>query len=146
MPEVIRSNEGGRVLSTVIRKKEVPLNKSYEPDLPSEDGIHSGTVPDTTFRLHCLTVPPGKRSHAHYHCNTAAGVYIVKGHLRMYKGPPHDQHVIEAEAGDFIHTPKGEIHWSENPSDTESAELIACYPDVPSREAAGRIYTEDPKK
>ena len=131
-------------MATVIKSKDVILNKTYDPQIPCEDGICSRTVPETTFRMNHLIVPPGKRDRAHYHCNTAAGNYIIKGRLRMYRGPFHDQKVFDVEAGDFIHTPKGEIHYLENLSDTETAELIATYPDVPSREEAGRIYVETP--
>jgi uncharacterized RmlC-like cupin family protein len=133
-------------MATLIRSKDVKLNATYDPHLPCGEGIESSTVPETTFRMHYLIVPPGKRSYAHYHCDTAAGNYIVKGHLRIYIGPLYDQQIFDVEAGDFIHIPKGEIHYSENLSDTEPVELISCYPDVATREAAGRVYVEPPKK
>ena len=133
-------------MATVIKSKDVKINTTYDSHLRCGDGISSETVPETTFRMNHLVIPPGKRSYAHYHCGTAAGTYIIKGRLRIYRGPLHDQQAFDVEAGDFVHTPKGEIHCTENLSDTETAELIACYPDVPSREAAGRIYVEQPKK
>ena len=81
-------------MATVVKSKDVILNKTYDPHIPCEDGVCSKTVPGTTFRMNHLVVPPGKRDRAHYHCHTAAGNYIIKGRLRMYRGPFHDQQVF----------------------------------------------------
>ena len=46
------------------------------------------------------------------------------------------------DAGDFVHVPRGEIHGTENVSDTEEAQLVFCYPGVPDKEAAETIFVE----
>jgi len=64
----------------------------------------------------------------------------MKGKLRFFIGP--DKQEAEAEAGDFLYSPRGEIHGLLNLSDTESAELIFTYPSAPSKDDAGTVYLE----
>ena len=42
----------------------------------------------------------------------------------------------------FTQLPRGEIHGTENVSDTEEAQLVFCYPGVPDKEAAETIFVE----
>jgi hypothetical protein len=51
-----------------------------------------------------------------------------------------DVHV--ANARDFVHVPRGEIHGTENVSDTEEAHLVFCSPGVPDKEAAETVFVE----
>lgn len=131
-------------MATAIRGKGIALNMSYDPKVHIEVGIETKTVPETTFRMTHVIIPPGKRELAHYHCNTEAGGYVIRGRVRIFTGPKHEQKTIDLEAGDFLYTPRGEIHSALNLSDTEPVEMVTTYPSVPSRELAGRTYVEAP--
>jgi uncharacterized RmlC-like cupin family protein len=91
-------------------------------------------------------IPPGHRGRAHYHINAARGTYILKGRLRFFFGPEYDQQVMDCEVGDFVHTPRGEIHNAVNLSNTEPAEILSVYVGATDREATGKIVIEPPPK
>ena len=47
-----------------------------------------------------------------------------------------------AQAGDFVHIPRGETHGAENASETEEVHLVFCYPGVPDKEGADTVFVE----
>lgn len=129
-------------MATIIKTKDVETDTVYEPPLSIGFCIDKKTVENTPMTMGHTVIPPGGRNQRHYHVNTAAGMYIMKGRLRFFIGP--DKQEVEAEAGDFLYSPRGEIHGLQNLSDTESAELIFTYPSAPSKDDAGTIYLEPP--
>ena len=114
--------------------------------LPVGFGINTETCPDAVLTMGHTIIPPGGRNQRHYHVNTAAGMYIMKGRLRMFIGPDIDVKEVVAEEGDFVFMPQGMIHGLLNLSDTESAELIFTYPGASSKYEAGTVYLEKPWK
>jgi uncharacterized RmlC-like cupin family protein len=115
----------------------------YGPNnLRAAYGIDSSTVGNPKMTMQYSVVPPKARNQRHYHVTCDAGMYILKGRLRMFFGPDHAQQEAIAEPGDFVFIPQGEIHGLENLSDTEPAELIACYGGVGSKEEAQVIFME----
>jgi len=127
-------------MAKIIKTKNVDPDKIYEPPLTIGFGIDSTTVEDPQMTMGHTIIPPGARNQRHYHVNNDAGMYIIKGRLRFFIGP--DKQEVEAEAGDFVYTPKGEIHGLLNLSDTESVELIFTYPGVPNKDKTGTVYME----
>jgi uncharacterized RmlC-like cupin family protein len=72
-----------------------------------------------------------------------ACICVIKRSLRPYFGDPSEEReAYVANAGDFVHAPRGEIHGTENVSDTEEAQLVFWYPGVPDKEAAETIFVE----
>jgi uncharacterized RmlC-like cupin family protein len=100
-------------------------------------GIENKTVESPRMTMQHSVIPPGDRNQRHYHINADAGMYIIKGRLRMFFGPAHDSEEVIVEAGDFAFVPAGVIHGLMNLSDTEEAELVATYGGVGSKEEAG---------
>jgi len=115
----------------------------YGPNnLRAAYGIDTSAVENPKMTMQHSVVPPGARNQRHYHVTCDAGMYIVKGRLRMFFGPSHKQQEAIAEPGDFVFIPQGEIHGLENLSDTEPAEMIACYGGAGSKEEAQAIFME----
>ena len=131
-------------MAIIIKRKDLVGNKTFEPPLTIGYGIDSSTVENTTFTMGYGINPPGGRNQRHYHANTAAGVYVVKGRIEMFIGPDHDKQRYILEAGDFIYFPRGEIHGGPNISETEPSEVVFCYPDVPNKDESGTVYMEPP--
>jgi len=52
--------------------------------------------------------------------------------------------VIDAQAGDYIYTPRGEIHSQLNLSDTETAEYTSTYVGASDRNDLGTIHVDAP--
>jgi uncharacterized RmlC-like cupin family protein len=68
--------------------------------------------------------------------------YVAKGRIRFFFGPEGNQQVIDAEAGDYIYTPVGEIHSQLNLSDTETAEYTSTYVGESDRNQLGTVFVE----
>ena len=129
-------------MATVVKKENLQADLEYEPPLNVGFGINTETVQDTVLTMGHTIIPPGGRNQRHYHRNTAAGMYIMKGKLRIFVGPDIDMKEVDVEVGDFVFAPRGEIHGLQNLSDTESAELIFTYANARNKQEAGTIYIE----
>ncbi len=55
-------------------------------------------------------------------CETS--IYILSGRARYTWGPTGLEHTFDADAGDFIYIPAGEIHVEENASATEPLVVV----------------------
>jgi uncharacterized RmlC-like cupin family protein len=131
-------------MATVVKKKNLTADLEYEPPLNIGFGINTETIADTVLTMGHTIIPPGGRNQRHYHRNTAAGMYIMKGRLRIFVGPDIDMKEMDVEAGDFVFSQRAEIHGLQNLSDTESAELIFTYPNARNKQEAGTVYIEKP--
>jgi quercetin dioxygenase-like cupin family protein len=130
----------------VIKRKVLETDSTYEPGLSVSDGINNKIVEGARLLMGYSFLPPGGRNQRHYHVNTDAGMYILRGHVRFILGPDDDRREMDAEMGDFIYTPQGEIHGLINLSDSEPVELIAIYNRVGCKEDAGTIFVESGHK
>jgi uncharacterized RmlC-like cupin family protein len=133
-------------MATVVKRKNLKADLEYEPPLNIGFGLNTETCEDTVLTMGHTIIPPGGRNQRHYHKNTAAGMYIMKGRLRIFVGPDIDLQEIDVEPGDFVYAPRGEIHGLLNLSDTEPAELIFTYSSARNKKEAGTIYIEKPWK
>jgi quercetin dioxygenase-like cupin family protein len=130
-------------MASIIRAGDYTADTSYEPPLVIGFGIDSKTVERPPAAMGKTVVPPGGRNQAHYHVKCDACLFIISGSLRFHMGDPDgEREVWVANAGDFVHVPRGEIHGTENASDTEEAHLVFCYPGVPDKEAAETVFVE----
>jgi uncharacterized RmlC-like cupin family protein len=130
----------------VIKRKVLEIDSTYEPGLSVSDGINNKIVEGARLLMGSSFLPPGGRNQRHYHVNTDAGMYILKGRVRLILGPDDNRREMDAETGDFIYTPQGEIHGLVNLSNSEPAELIATYNRVGCKEEAGTIFVESVHK
>jgi quercetin dioxygenase-like cupin family protein len=130
-------------VASIIRAGEYTADTSYEPPLVIGFGIDSRTVERPPAAMGRTVVPPAGRNQAHYHAKSDACIFIVSGSIRFYLGDPEGEPEVHvAHAGDFVHVPRGEVHGTENVSDTEEAQLVFCYPGVPDKEAAETVFVE----
>ena len=113
-------------MATILKSKDAHRNLKTGLEL----GICAATIPNITpgFTLAHNIMPPGYRSSTHSHTKVCRGTYVAKGRIRFFFGPEGaSQQIIDAEAGDYIYTPVGEIHSQLNLSDTDTAEYTSCY-------------------
>jgi oxalate decarboxylase/phosphoglucose isomerase-like protein (cupin superfamily) len=130
-------------MANIIRPDQYPADTSYEPPLVIGFGIDSHTVEHPPAAMGRTVVPPGGRNQAHFHARSDACIFVISGSLRFFIGDPRGEPAAHvAHAGDFVHVPRGEIHGTENVSDTEEAQLVFCYPGVPDKEAAETVFVE----
>ena len=127
----------------IIKRDTVTPDMRYGPrNLRASYGIDRTTVENPKMTLQVSVIPPAARNQRHYHVTCDAGMYILKGRLRLFFGPEHAQQEAVVEPGDFVFVPQGEMHGLQNLSDTEPAELVACYGGAGSKEEAQAILVE----
>ncbi len=146
-PQPRGKKTGGKRMMTAthIKGKGVKHTTSDDPPMDLAFGIDSRTIEniDPPFVLFRAIVPPGAKTRARYYTNCSCGMYMAKGSLRYVSyGPKCDEHAEQIEAGDYLYSPKGEIHYLLNPSKTQSTEIIIILAGVTSRKGAGKIYVE----
>jgi uncharacterized RmlC-like cupin family protein len=113
-----------------------------EPPLRTKAGINTKTVGETKLAMNHVIIPPGGRNQRHYHIQCDAGMYILKGRVKMFFGPDHEAKEEVLEAGEFFFVPKGEIHGLMNLSDTEPAEMVSAYGGAGSFQEAKTVFVE----
>lgn len=133
-------------MATVIRAQNKFLDTVYEPPLKIGRGIWSESVENPHLTMSRVVIPPGAKNQRHYHVHTDAGMHVLKGRLKMVFGPDYNKKEIIAEAGDFVLVTAGEIHGLQNMSDTEPAEIVACYGGIGHKKEAGTVYIEPPSE
>jgi len=126
----------------IIRPKDRVIDKDHEPPIIACRAILSETVEDPHLTMTHAVIPPAGRNQRHYHINNDAGMYVLKGRLKMFLGPDHEMEEVIAEEGDFVFVPAGTIHGLMNLSETEQAELIAAKPGVSHKRDEGTVFVE----
>ena len=71
-----------------------------------------------------VTTAPGAKTRIHHHGECETSIYIVSGRARYTYGPTGLEHAFDAEAGDFVYIPAGEIHVEENASASEPLVVV----------------------
>ena len=118
-------------------------DQRYGPNsLKATYGIENKTVDHPRLTMQRSVMPPGDRNQRHYHINADAGMFIIKGRIKVLLGPDHEIQEDIAEPGDFVFVPAGTIHGLINLSDTEEAVLVATYAGVGSKEESGVVLVE----
>jgi uncharacterized RmlC-like cupin family protein len=131
-------------VSVVVRNRDVPLNKTYEPGLHIEMGVTKDTAGSKDILLGHTIFPPGNKNQWHVHENCEAAQYVIKGRLRvkwLEDGQVKDE---VCEPGDFVYIHKGEPHTQENASQSEPVEIIFTYSGANSTETAGTVFISAP--
>jgi len=96
----------------LIKPRQRSANTAQTPGMVRRAGISPDLTSSKAFWMGFVSAPPGA-SGAHHHGTAESGIYIVKGRIRMYYGEKLE-HVLEAEAGDFLYVPPLTIHVEEN--------------------------------
>lgn len=71
-----------------------------------------------------VTTEPGDRTRVHHHGPCETSIFIVSGRASYTYGPTGVEHGFEAEPGDFVYIPAGEIHVEANASPTEPLVVV----------------------
>jgi uncharacterized RmlC-like cupin family protein len=137
-----QTTEGVEGLAKFLHIDEIPTDTVYEKGLAIDFGINDQTCGARRLTMGHTIIPAGSRNMRHYHANSEAGMYIIRGRLRILIGPEPDIQEYEVGPGTFCYVPQGEIHGIVNLSDTEDAELVFAYGGVPNKEASGTTFVE----
>jgi uncharacterized RmlC-like cupin family protein len=86
--------------------------------------ISAGTVGSVGIYSAVVTTAAGGRTRMHHHGPCETSIYVASGRARYTWGPSGTEQAMEAEAGDFVYIPAGEIHVEENASATEPLVVV----------------------
>ncbi len=127
-------------MAKVISLRNVPVELRYEPGFELKFGITDETTGIQTATLVRTHFPPGSRSRAHYHEHGDLIWYCISGRAIWLIGKEKKEYVTEA--GDFMYIPRGEIHSTINPSDTEPVEGVGGYGGCGNPYKSGKVFVE----
>jgi uncharacterized RmlC-like cupin family protein len=71
-----------------------------------------------------VTTAPGAKTRIHHHGPCETSIYILSGRARYTFGPTGLEETFDANAGDFVYIPAGEVHVEENASQTDSLVVV----------------------
>lgn len=71
-----------------------------------------------------VSTAPGDRTRIHHHGDCETSIYILSGRASYTYGPTGLEEGFDAEAGDFIYIPAGEVHVEANASETEPLVVV----------------------
>jgi uncharacterized RmlC-like cupin family protein len=71
-----------------------------------------------------VSTAPGDRTRIHHHGDCETSIYILSGRASYTYGPTGLEQEFDAEAGDFIYIPAGEVHVEANASETEPLVVV----------------------
>ena len=127
-------------MATLLKKADA----RRDPRTGLAQGICAATIKGLSpgFTLAHNIMPPGYRSPTHSHTKVCRGTYVARGRIRFFFGTPDHPQIIDAEEGDYVYTPLGEIHSQMNLSDTEIAEYVSTYVGESDRSQLGTVDAE----
>jgi uncharacterized RmlC-like cupin family protein len=70
------------------------------------------------------TTAPGGRTRVHHHGQCETSIYVVSGRARFTFGRTGVEEAFEAEPGDVVYIPAGEIHVEENASESDDLVVL----------------------
>ena len=93
-------------------------------DMERAIAISAPTVGAANLYSSVVTTAPGAKTRIHHHGTCETSIYIVSGRARYTFGPSGLEHAFDAEAGDFVYIPAGEVHVEENASATDPLVVV----------------------
>ena len=112
------------------RQREVEVSSGAMTRLA---GVSASPVGVRGIHLTAATIPPRRRSGAHWHTNCESAIYVTRNHGRFLVGEDL-QTSLEFEAGDFIYAPPDALHQPVNDG-AEPVEIVREYTDLTAQRA-----------
>jgi uncharacterized RmlC-like cupin family protein len=107
-----------------VRPDERSTSIGQTTDMERSIAVSAETVGSVGLYSSVVTTGPGGKTRIHHHGECETSIFILSGRARYTWGATGLEEAMEAEAGDFIYIPAGEIHVEENASSTELLVVI----------------------
>jgi uncharacterized RmlC-like cupin family protein len=111
-------------MATRIRPEERATSQGQTSDMERSIAISSERVGSVGLYSSVVTTAPGAKTRIHHHGECETSIWIAAGRARYTWGPTGLEESMEADAGDFVYIPAGEIHVEENASETEPLVVV----------------------
>jgi len=111
-------------MATRVRPAERRTSAGQNADMKRSVAVSADTVGSAGLYSSVVTTGPGARTRIHHHGECETSIFILAGQARYTWGPTGLEEAMDAEAGDFVYIPAGEIHVEENASDAEPLVVV----------------------
>lgn len=109
----------------VVRPHERDTSTAQTPGMQRAEGCGAKTVGAEKLWVGHVTVDKGVRSGPHHHGELESAIYVISGRARFRYGDSLE-HVVEAQAGDFVFVPPFLVHQEINASADEPVDMIVA--------------------
>jgi uncharacterized RmlC-like cupin family protein len=107
-----------------IRPDERSTSVGQNNDMERSIAVSADMVGSVGLYSSVVTTGPGGKTRIHHHGECETSIFILSGVARYTWGTTGLEEAMEAEAGDFVYIPAGEIHVEENASPTEPLVVV----------------------
>ena len=111
-------------MATRIRAEDRSTSTGQNADMERSIAISAERVGSVGLYSSVVTTAPGARTRIHHHGECETSIWIAAGNARYTFGPTGLEETFDAEPGDFVYIPAGEIHVEENASETEPLVVV----------------------
>jgi|SRR5215211_5598462 len=111
-------------MATRVTPAERRTSVGQNADMERSIAVSADTVGSVGLYSSVVTTAPGARTRIHHHGECETSIFILSGQARYTWGPSGLEEEMDAEAGDFVYIPAGEIHVEENASDAEPLVVV----------------------
>ena len=111
-------------MATRIRPDERATSTGQNTDMERSIAISADRVGSVGLYSSVVTTAPGARTRIHHHGACETSIWIASGRARYTFGPTGVEETFDAEAGDFVYIPAGEVHVEENASASEPLVVV----------------------
>jgi uncharacterized RmlC-like cupin family protein len=107
-----------------VRPADRSTSAGQNADMERSIAVSAPVVGSVGLYSSVVTTAPGGRTRIHHHGGCETSIYIVSGRASYTFGPTGLEEGFDAEAGDFVYIPAGEVHVEANASDTEPLVVV----------------------
>lgn len=107
-----------------ITPAERSTSVGQNSDMERSIAVSADTVGSIGLYSSVVTTGPSGKTRIHHHGQCETSIFVLSGRARYTWGPTGLEESMDADAGDFIYIPAGEIHVEENASTTEPLVVV----------------------
>ena len=111
-------------MATRITPGERDTNVGQHIGMERSIAISAPLVGSVGLYSSIVTTAPGEKTRIHHHGPCETSIYILSGDARYTFGPTGLEESFDAEAGDFVYIPAGEVHVEENRSSADPLVVV----------------------
>jgi len=111
-------------MATRITPADRSTSVGQNNDMERSIAVSAETVGSVGLYSSVVTTAPGGRTRIHHHGECETSIFILAGRARYTWGPTGLEESMEADEGDFVYIPAGEVHVEENASATEPLVVV----------------------
>ena len=107
-----------------IQPSEFHTGTGQNTDMERSIAVSASVAGSTQLYSSVVTTAPGGKTRIHHHGPCETSIYILSGRAHYTWGETGLESAMDAEAGDFVYIPAGEIHVEENASADEPLVVV----------------------